>query len=186
MPTSILFVEDDALVRNSFSLLLRAEGYEVAAVASAEAAFVAIASRGFGLVLLDVGLPGLDGIECALRLRTMKVQVPIVFLTAYGGTEFVDRALRCGPHAYLVKPISGEQLIPMVRSALAVAEAGQVRQDRMQGALDDSRAISAAVGVFMERHGWSENEAFGALRVMARSESRPVVEVAREVVSRQR
>ena len=186
MPTSILFVEDDALVRNAFTLLLRAEGYEVVAVASAEAAFAAAASRGYGLVLLDVGLPGLDGIECALRLRAMKVQVPIVFLTAFGGTEFVDRALRCSPHAYLVKPISGEQLIPMVRSALAAAEAERRQQDRMQGALDDSRAISAAVGVLMERHGWSESEAFGALRLMARSESRPVVEVAREVVCRQR
>ena len=57
----------------------------------------------------------------------------------------IDRALRAAPHAYLVKPISGDQLIPMVRSALAAAEADQRQQARMQGALDDSRAISAAV-----------------------------------------
>ena len=159
MPASILFVEDDALVRNAFSLLLRGEGYEVVPVSAAEAALAATASRAFDLVLLDVGLPGVDGI---------------------------DRALRCAPHAYLVKPISGEQLIPMVRSALASAEADQRQQARMQGALDDSRAISAAVGVFMERHGCSQDEAFGALRAMARSESRPILELAREVVYRQR
>ena len=186
MPASILFVEDDALVRNAFSLLLRGEGYEVVPVSAAEAALAATASRAFDLVLLDVGLPGVDGIECALQLRAKKVHTPIAFLTAFGGTDFVDRALRCGPHAYLVKPISGEQLIPMVRSALASAEADQRQQARMQGALDDSRAISAAVGVFMERHGCSQDEAFGALRAMARSESRPILELAREVVYRQR
>ena len=186
MSTSILFVEDDALVRNAFTLLLRGEGYEVVPVSAAEVALAAAASREFDLVLMDVGLPGVDGIECALELRRQKLQMPIVFLTAFGGTEFVDRALRCAPHAYLVKPVSGEQLIPMVRSALASAEEDQRQRERMQGALNDSRVISAAVGVFMERNGCSEDEAFGALRMLARSESRPIVELAREVVSRQR
>jgi DNA-binding response OmpR family regulator len=182
----ILLVEDDPLIRHAFATLLRAEGHSVLVAGTAEAGLQAAARQAPALVLLDVGLPGMDGIECARELRAMKLQAPIIFLTAFGGSEFVDRALASRPHAYLVKPVSGEQLIPMVRSALAAAEAESAQQERMQGALDDSRSISAAVGMLAERHDWTLDQAFAALRLMARSESRPIVELARELTSRLR
>ena len=181
---TILFVEDDALIRNTFSMLLKTEGYEVRTAASGEAALLGDAARSASLILLDVGLPGMDGIECAGRLRQMKIRAPIVFITAFGGSEFVDRALACRPHAYMVKPISREQLLPLVRSALTAAETDRQEQARMQDALNDSRTISAAVGMLAERHGWTLEQAFNALRLMARSESRPIIDLAQELTSR--
>ncbi|MBS0341215.1 MAG: response regulator [Proteobacteria bacterium] len=182
----ILIVEDDPLVRHAFLTLLKAEGHDVVAVPSAEAAVKSAGQRAPALVLLDVGLPGTDGIECAGLLRQLKLQAPIIFLTAHGGPEFVARAIRHDPYAYLVKPIVGGQLIPLVHTALHAAEVGRAREDKLLGALADSREISAAVGMLAERHRWSIDEAFSALRVMARSESRRVIDVANEVIARLR
>ncbi|MBS0452275.1 MAG: response regulator [Proteobacteria bacterium] len=182
----ILIVEDDPLVRHAFLTLLKAEGHDVVAVASADGALESAGKRAPALVLLDVGLPGTDGIECAGLLRERKVQAPIIFLTAHGGPEFVARAIRHDPYAYLVKPILGSQLVPLVRTALHAADVGRAREDKLLGALSDSREISAAVGMLAERHQWSIDEAFSALRVMARSESRRVIDVATEVIGRKR
>jgi two-component system, response regulator PdtaR len=182
----ILIVEDDPLVRHAFLTLLRAEGHDVVAVPSADGAVSAAAERTPALVLMDVGLPGIDGIECAGVLRQHKVHAPIIFLTAHGGPEFVARAIEHNPYAFLVKPITGGQLIPFVQTTLHATELGQVKEDKLLTAISDSREISAAVGMLAERHQWTIDQAFSALRVMARSESRRMVEVAVEIIGRSR
>jgi len=182
----ILLVEDDALVRHTFVTLLKSDGHVVVPAATGQAALAAAAVELPDLALLDVGLPDIDGIECAGKLRQMKLQAPIIFLTAYGGAEFVARAIEQGAYAYLVKPLAGNQLLPLVRTALSAALAGQEKEDRLLAALADSREISAAVGMLAERHGWPLDKAFDALRMMARSESRRIVDVAADVTKRLR
>ncbi|MGZ5786126.1 MAG: ANTAR domain-containing response regulator [Ramlibacter sp.] len=182
----ILVVEDDALVRHAFVTLLKSEGHAVVPAATGHAALAAAASELPDLALMDVGLPDIDGIECAGRLRQMKLQAPIIFLTAYGGDEFVVRAIEQGAYAYLVKPVAGNQLLPLVKTALSAALAENQKERKLLAALSDSREISAAVGMLAERNGWPLDKAFEALRMMARSESRRIVDVAADVTKRVR
>lgn len=183
---TILLVEDDPVIRHAFAALLMSEGHEAVAAASSQAAQEAAARRPPQLLLMDVGLPGEDGIDCALRLRAHQVGCPLVFLTAHGGPAFVARAIAADPYAYLVKPITGEQLLPVVQTALLAAERGRQKEERLLAALADSREISAAVGMLAERHQWTVAEAFSALRLMARSEGRRVLDLAADITNRRR
>lgn len=182
----ILIVEDDALIRHSFLSLLRSEGYAGVAAATAQAAIQAATAELPELILLDVGLPDVDGIECARMLRQLKLQAPIIFLTAYGGSDFVARAIEQKAYAYLVKPITGDQIVPLVRTAISAAALEKAKDDKLVAALTDSREISAAVGMLAERHGWTIDQAFAALRLTARSEERRIVDVAAQIISRTR
>lgn len=178
----ILIVEDDALVRHNIVQLLIGAGHDVVAAASAQAGIEQCAKAAFDLVVLDVGLPDFDGIECARRLRASKYQGPIIFLTAYEGASFVARAIEQRAYAYMLKPITGAQLRPLVDTALSAARAEQAHHEKMVAALSDSRDISTAVGMLAERHGWTIEDAFQALRMMARSQERKVSDVAAELL----
>lgn len=182
----VLIVEDDPVIRHAFRDLLHAEGHTATAVATGRAAVEAASHRAPHVVLMDVGLPDGDGIAFAAQLRRLPLNFALIFLTARGGADFVARALACDPHAYLVKPIGGEQLVPILRTALHAAQAEQAKEDKLLAALADSREISAAVGMLAERHRWSVDEAFAALRLMARSEGRRIVEVSAEITRRSR
>lgn len=184
--TRILIVEDDALIRHAFMTLLRSEGHAVVAAATGKSAVEIAEANPPDLILLDIGLPDFDGIECARKLRQLKLQTPIIFLTAYGGPDFVTRAIEQKAYAYLVKPITGAQLIPIVRTALSVTELERAHEEKLIAALSASRDISAAVGMLAERHGWTIEQAFAALRLTARSEERRIAEVAAQIVSRSR
>ncbi|MDE2367715.1 MAG: response regulator [Burkholderiales bacterium] len=180
----ILLVEDDALVRHGISRMLVAAGHELRVASRGAAGVDEAALFDPQLVVLDVGLPDFDGIECARRLRAARYAGPIVFLTADGSPDTVRAAIGLGAHSYMVKPITGTQLLPVVLTALAAADAAHERERRMQTALDDSRRISAAVGVLAERHGTSTTAAFELLRGRARGRSQKVSAAAEEVLSR--
>ena len=182
----ILVVEDDPLIRHTFRDLLERVGHTVMAVATGHSAIQAVSSGAPQIVLMDVGLPDVDGIALAARLRQLRLTCPLIFLTAHGDADFVSRAITCDPYAYLVKPISGEQLIPIVRTALHAAQAEHAREDKLLTALTDSRQISAAVGMLAERNGCAIEDAFAVLRLMARSEGRRIVDVAIQITSRTR
>jgi AmiR/NasT family two-component response regulator len=182
----ILLVEDDPLVRHGFVTQLTAGGHSVVAVATGQAAITAATATAPDLAVLDVGLPDIDGIQCARRLRELKLWMPIIFLTAYDGAEFVARAIEQQAYAYLVKPIAGAQLLPLIQTALSISTAEREKEQKILAALADSREISAAVGMIAERHGWSVDDAFQALRLMARNESRKIVDVAAELTSKSR
>jgi response regulator NasT len=156
----------------------------VHATATAIAAVAGFPGFEVDLVLLDVGLPAIDGVECARRLRGLKYDGPIIFLTADDSEETVRAAIAQRAYAYLVKPISGAQLLPLITTAMAASQATRLQQDKLVTALDDSRAISAAVGILAERNGWSIEVAFEALRAMARSRQKKITEVAAEILDR--
>lgn len=181
----ILFIEDDPLVRYNIARLLSTAGHDVRAHATAKAGIAELATFEIELALLDVGLPDQDGIQCARRLRDLSYAGPIIFLTANDKEETVRAAIDQRAHAYLVKPIAGAQLLPLIETALASSQAMQRQQEKMVAALNDSREISAAVGVLAERNGWSIEVAFEALRTMARSREKKITEVAAEVVDPQ-
>jgi two-component system nitrogen regulation response regulator NtrX len=118
MPESILVVDDEAGVRGSLSGILSDEGYEVEAVESGEQCLAAVAARRFDLVLLDVWLPGADGLETLEHLRERDAELPVVMISGHGTIETAVRAVRLGARDFVEKPLSLEKTLLAVRNAL--------------------------------------------------------------------
>lgn len=115
--TSLLLIEDDAQIVELLVASLRMEGYEVEAAGSGEAGLARLAAGGYGLVLLDVMLPGMNGFETLRRIRSGST-VPVIMLTARG--EEVDRivGLEIGADDYLPKPFHFRELTARIQAVL--------------------------------------------------------------------
>jgi two-component system response regulator MprA len=114
----ILVVDDERPVRDGLDRVLRAEGYEVALAADGEAALDAHASSAADAVLLDVAMPGIDGLEVCRRLRAAGDQVPVLMLTARGAISERVSGLDAGADDYLVKPFAIDELRARLRALL--------------------------------------------------------------------
>jgi two-component system phosphate regulon response regulator PhoB len=117
---SVLVVEDEEDIRNLLSYTLLKEGYEVAGVASGEEALASAESQPPDLVLLDLMLPGVDGLTVCRKLRSSPrtAGAAIVMLTAKGEEADVVAGLNAGANDYITKPFSRNVLIARVRAAL--------------------------------------------------------------------
>jgi two-component system KDP operon response regulator KdpE len=126
MAARILIVDDEPSILATMAPLLRSRGYEVATATSGHAALDAVARDEPQLVILDLGLPDLDGIEVCRRLREGRT-LPIVVLSARGAEKDKVAALDAGADDYVTKPFGAEELLARVRAALRRTEAGPVR-----------------------------------------------------------
>jgi two-component system nitrogen regulation response regulator NtrX len=131
MKDAILVVDDEAGVRSSLAGILGDEGYAVTAVESGEAALAALETRRHDLVLLDVWLPGQDGLEVLRRIRERDVELPVVVISGHGTIETAVRAVRLGAQDFVEKPLSLEKTLLAVRNAL--------RQRRLESQLRELR-----------------------------------------------
>jgi DNA-binding response OmpR family regulator len=123
----ILIVDDESNIRHTVGYNLRREGYEVVEAADGEAALAAAAAQRLDLVVLDLLLPGVDGLEVCRRLRA-RDPVPILMLTARA--DEVDRVvgLELGADDYLAKPFSMRELLARVKAILRRAELNRAAQ----------------------------------------------------------
>ena len=126
MTRRILIVDDDPRVRSAIALLLEEERYQPVQVESGPAALEAVAMQEFALVLSDVAMPGMDGIELLAKLRKDAPDLPVVMISAHGDLETAVRAVREGAYDYLVKPIDDQRLYHTIEKAL---ELQQLRRD---------------------------------------------------------
>lgn len=180
----LLVVDDDRLVLASLSSGLRQAGYRVTEASNGNDALSAAEESSLDLALLDVSMPGMNGIELGMLLRD-EADLPFVYLSAYGQADIVTRAAENGALGYLVKPLDIAQILPALETALSRAqEIRQLREKEGQltSALAGSREVSVAVGLLMERNHLSRHDAFEALRSRARATRRALPEVAHEVV----
>jgi FixJ family two-component response regulator len=114
----IALVEDEAPVRTALARLLRLANYEVSAYASGEEFLTGLAESMPLCVILDVHLPGLSGIEVQRQLRSDRVQVPAVFITASDDPALEHEASEAGGLRLLRKPFSSDELLATIASAL--------------------------------------------------------------------
>ena len=107
----VVIVEDEDILRNELSFVLRHHGFRVAAYASAQELYRHLAVRSAGVVILDIGLIGEDGLSICTYLRRHDPHLGIAFLTARGLRDDRLRGLAAGADAYLVKPVEIQELI---------------------------------------------------------------------------
>jgi DNA-binding response OmpR family regulator len=117
MAKHILIVDDDALLRRSLSLQLEQTGYRVSTAASAEDALALVQRDQPDLILLDVGLPGMDGLE-ALRHFQKDMDVPVIFVTARRRELDTILGLELGADNYITKPFNPDVLLAHVKALL--------------------------------------------------------------------
>src|SRR5437763_11076719 len=115
---AILVVDDDAPIRRMLDRTLSAGGYAVATAADGGEALAAVERATPDLLVLDVGLPGVDGLAVSRRLRAKGLAVPVLMLTARDSVPDRVAGLDAGADDYLVKPFATEELLARVRALL--------------------------------------------------------------------
>ncbi len=116
--SAILIVDDEPGVRSALGGVLRDEGYTVEAVESGEACLERLVEQEFDVVLLDVWMPGIDGLETLQRLRERKVDAQVVVISGHGNVESAVRAIKLGAFDFVEKPLSLDKAVLVVRNAL--------------------------------------------------------------------
>ena len=119
MTIKILVVDDEKAARKSLADILRLEGYDVDAAEDGPKALKLLANKNYDLMLLDIRMPGMDGVEVMQRAIEISPDMQIIMLTAHGSMESAIEVLRFGADDYLIKPSSPQEILSSVASALA-------------------------------------------------------------------
>src|ERR1700730_9664408 len=147
MKPTILIVDDEPGVRTALTGVLRDEGYAVEAVATGEACLDRVTRGAVDLIVLDVWLPGMDGLATLARLRERQVDAQVVLISGHGNIESAVRAIKLGAFDFVEKPLSLEKTVLVVRNALRQRRlemenlALRARVDRHETTVGESYAI---------------------------------------------
>src|SRR5438876_4824274 len=137
MPKSrILVIDDEAAIRDSLRMTLEYEGYEFVGAATGQEGLALAEREGPDLVLLDVKMPGMDGLEVLERLRSMNESLPVVVISGHGTISTAVEATKKGAFDFIEKPFASERVLVSLRNAL---DQGRLR--------DENRTLKKAVEV---------------------------------------
>jgi FixJ family two-component response regulator len=117
-PPTVFVVDDDASIRGALARLLHSAGYQTKTFASAESFLAQSHFDAPGCIVLDVRMPGLNGLELQQALAAADQQLPIVFITGHGDVPMSVRAMKAGAQDFLPKPFDDEELLKAVAQAL--------------------------------------------------------------------
>ncbi|MBL8115666.1 MAG: sigma-54-dependent Fis family transcriptional regulator [Acidobacteria bacterium] len=127
MPQRILLADDEADIREGLRVLLSDEGYEVVAVASGVNAVAE--AQDFDAVLLDIKMPGQDGLETLAKIRARGIQTPVVMISGHGDVRTAMEAMRAGAQDFLEKPVSSEHVLAAVARVLSASRLNRENQE---------------------------------------------------------
>ncbi|MFZ0977835.1 MAG: sigma-54 dependent transcriptional regulator [Candidatus Acidiferrales bacterium] len=143
MPASILIVDDESGIRESLGALLRDEGYDADAVASGEECLDRLKRRNFDLVLLDVWLNGMDGLDTLERMQEHSPAPMVVMISGHGNIETAVRATKLGAFDFIEKPLSVEKVVLVARNALEYLRLEEENR-RLRAELEERHQILGA------------------------------------------
>jgi len=145
---SILIVDDEPGVRSALGGVLRDEGYDVDAADSGEACLERLSRQAYDVVVLDIWLPGMDGLQTLARMRERQIDTQVVIISGHGNIESAVRAIKMGAFDFVEKPLSLEKTVLVVRNALrqrnleAENRALRARVDAQHTMVGDSDAMA--------------------------------------------
>jgi len=116
-PTHVLLVDDEEIFTRNIAKLLAHRGYRVTAVSSGDAAIRALEEQPFDVLVLDLKMPGLDGIATFREMLKLGLSVETIILTGHGSIDTALEAVKLGAHDYLTKPCEIEELVAKIESA---------------------------------------------------------------------
>jgi two-component system response regulator FixJ len=136
-------VDDDWAIRESLTMLLESEGFQTHCFASAVSFLQALPKLEFGCVVSDVRMPGMSGLELLTRMKELNVQqMPVVMITGYADVSVAVEAMKLGAVDFFEKPCTQEELVAVVRAALACAGDAQEQEARNQAYLKRLETLS--------------------------------------------
>ena len=140
----ILIVDDDAQLRQSFEKLLTAEGHTVKTASSGEAAISLVQAAVPDLVIMDVRMPGMSGLEAFRAIHEIEPKLPVIIMTAFGTTDTAIEATKLGAFEYVLKPPEIPDILALISQAL---EAGRFMRSRVElDVAPDTTAADAIIG----------------------------------------
>ena len=131
----VLLVDDDSDVRHAIAQTLTLQGAEVEPYASAEAALAAVDAEFDGVIVTDLRMPGMDGLQLFSRVRAVDTDIPVILITGHGDVDSAVQALHDGAYDFLTKPFSGDRLWHSVQRAI----------EKRQLVLENRRLQQAAI-----------------------------------------
>ena len=122
---AVLIIDDEAEIRESLQTLLELEGFVVETASSGEEGLQRVGEHPFDLVLLDLALPGRNGMEILAEIRSHDLHLPVIMITAYGTVENAVRAMQSGAANFVQKPWDNEKLVADLRAAVGWRRAAE-------------------------------------------------------------
>ena len=141
----ILVVDDEAKMRRVLQIILQKEGYEAVTAKDGREALQKAEKENFDLVLTDMKMPGLSGIDLLKRIRESDEEIPVIMVTAYGTVETAVKAMKEGAHDYLLKPFEKDEMKIIIANALKMKSL--VRENRyLRGELEEKYKLDNIIG----------------------------------------
>lgn len=140
--TRVLLVDDEEDLITFLSHRLRKQGFEVSTTGSGVEAIAAVERQTFDVAVVDLKMPGMDGIETMKRLKAIQPFLEAIMLTGHGSYESALEAGRLATYRYLIKPYEFEELLEQIREAHAVKE-----QRRLAGYREESLELTSTPGI---------------------------------------
>jgi two-component system, response regulator PdtaR len=184
-PIRVVIADDESIRLMSLKGELEALGLQVVGEAGdGKQALELVLKLKPDLAVLDIRMPVMDGLEAAKRIAA-EFPIPVIVLTAYSERTLAERAIEAGVSAYLMKPVSEEDLLPAVMLAKSrFAEFQDLRRDisGLKEALEARKMIERAKGILMERRNLSEAEAFKRMQMQSQNENKKLSEIAQAII----
>lgn len=139
MPQTVFIADDDEAVRDSLQILLETAGHRVRSFASGNDLLAALQPADEGCLVIDVRMPGLDGLEVQDRLRAGHIGLPVVVITGHGDVPLAVRAMKAGAIDFVEKPFTEEAILAAVERAL---EVGRRRHKAELGSAEASARLA--------------------------------------------
>jgi two-component system nitrogen regulation response regulator NtrX len=147
MSNSVLIVDDEHGIRETLRGVLEDEGFEIETVESGEDCLTAVQSKNFGCILLDVWLPGIDGLETLKKLRDNGNDAGVVMISGHGNIETAVNATKLGAFDFIEKPLSLEKTVLTVRNAIRTRELERVNAQMQQDLAEEYAMIGESVAM---------------------------------------
>ena len=184
----VVIAEDEAIVRLDLKEILVSAGYEVVGeTGRGDEAVQLVEEHQPDLAVLDIKMPGMDGLRAAREITTRHRQVAVLLLTAFSQRDLIEEARDAGVSAYLIKPFQRRELLPAIENVLAKArQEWAIEEEHSSDGAEDKiatrRLVDEAKAILMDRDDLPENEAFSFIQRTAMQTRAKMRDVAQQVV----